>query len=70
MQSRSEADGRDKLIAAFYGIQEPFLMIGLVFLLLILPFFPASQILLGASFVEVGLSAALLLAAAKNPVLV
>ena len=38
LQSRSEADGRDTLIAAFYGIQEPFLMMGLVFLLLILPF--------------------------------
>ena len=67
LQSRSEADGRDTLIAAFYGIQEPFLMMGLVFLLLILPFFTASQILLGASFVEIGLSAALLLAAPKNP---
>lgn len=67
LQSRSEADGRDTLIAAFYGIQEPFLMMGLVFLLLILPFFTASQILLGASLVEIGLSAALLLAAPKNP---
>ena len=67
LQSRSEADGRDTLIAAFYGIQEPFLMMGLVFLLLILPFFTASQILLGASLVEIGLSAALLLAASKNP---
>ena len=66
LQSRSEADGRDTLIAAFYGIQEPFLMMGLVFLLLILPFFTASQILLGASLVEIGLSAALLLAAPKN----
>ena len=68
LQSRSEADGRDTLIAAFYGIQEPFLMMGLVFLLLILPFFTASQILFGASLVEIGLSAALLLAAPKNPV--
>ena len=67
LQSRSEADGRDTLIAAFYGIQEPFLMMGLVFLLLILPFFTASQILFGASLVEIGLSAALLLAAPKNP---
>ena len=67
LQSRSEADGRDTLIAAFYGIQEHFLMMGLVFLLLILPFFTASQILLGASLVEIGLSAALLLAAPKNP---
>ena len=67
LQSRSEADGRDTLIAAFYGIQEPFLMMGLVFLLLILPFFTASQILSGASLVEIGLSAALLLAAPKNP---
>ena len=67
LQSRSEADGRDTLIAAFYGIQEPFLMMGLVFLLLILPFFTASQILLGASLVEIGLSTALLLAAPKNP---
>ena len=67
LQSRFEADGRDTLIAAFYGIQEPFLMMGLVFLLLILPFFTASQILLGASLVEIGLSAALLLAAPKNP---
>jgi len=67
LQSRSEVDGRDKLIAAFYGIQEPFLMMGLVFLLLILPFFTASQILFGASLVEIGLSAALLLAAPKNP---
>ena len=67
LQSRSEADGRDTLIVAFYGIQEPFLMMGLVFLLLILPFFTASQILLGASLVEIGLSAALLLAAPKNP---
>ena len=67
LQSRSEADGRDTLIAAFYGIQEPFLMMGLVFLLLILPFFTASQILLGASLVEIGLSAALLLTAPKNP---
>jgi hypothetical protein len=67
LQSRSEADGRDKLIAAFYGIQEPFLMMGLVFLLLILPFFTASQILFGASLVEIGLSAALLLAESKNP---
>ena len=65
--SRSETDGRDILIAAFYGIQEPFLMMGLVFLLLILPFFTASQILFGASLVEIGLSAALLLAAPKNP---
>ena len=65
LQSRSEADGRDTLIAAFYGIQEPFLMMGLVFLLLILPFFTASQILLGASLVEIGLSTALLLAAGK-----
>ena len=67
LQSRSEADGRDTLIAAFYGIQEPFLMMGLVFLLLILPFFTASQILFGASLVEIGLSAALLLAESKNP---
>ena len=67
LQSRSEADGRDTLIAAFYGIQEPFLMMGLVFLLLILPFLTASQILFGASLVEIGLSAALLLAAPKNP---
>ena len=67
LQSRSEADGRDTLIAAFYGIQEPFLMMGLVFLLLILPFFTASQILFGASLVEIGLSAALLLTAPKNP---
>ena len=67
LQSRSEADGRDTLIAAFYGIQEPFLMMGLVFLLLILPFFTASQILFGASLVEIGLSATLLLAAPKNP---
>ena len=67
LQSRSEADGRDTLIAAFYGIQEPFLMMGLVFLLLILPFFTASQILFGASLVEIGLSTALLLAAPKNP---
>ena len=66
LQSRSEADGRDTLIAAFYGIQEPFLMMGLVFLLLILPFFTSSQILLGASLVEIGLSTALLLAAPKN----
>ena len=65
--SRSETDGRDILIAAFYGIQEPFLMMGLVFLLLILPFFTASQILFGASLVEIGLSAALLFAAPKNP---
>ena len=67
LQSRSEADGRDTLIVAFYGIQEPFLMMGLVFLLLILPFFTASQILFGASLVEIGLSAALLLTAPKNP---
>ncbi|MDB2421414.1 MFS transporter [Paracoccaceae bacterium] len=67
LQSRSEVDGRDTLIAAFYGIQEPFLMMGLGFLLLILPFFTASQILLGASLVEIGLSTALLLAAPKNP---
>ena len=67
LQSRSEADGRDTLIAAFYGIQEPFLMMGLVFLLLILPFFTTSQILFGASLVEIGLSAAVLLAAPKNP---
>ena len=42
-------------------------MMGLVFLLSILPFFTASQILFGASLVEIGLSAALLLAGSKNP---
>ena len=55
------------LSAAFYGIQEPFLMMRLVLLLLILPFFTASQILFGASLVEIGLSVALQLAASKNP---
>ena len=68
LQSRSEAEGRDKLIAAFYGIQEHFLMLSLVFLLLILPFFDTSHILFGAAIVEIGLSVFLILAGSRSPV--
>lgn len=60
LQSHPSATERDKLIAVFYGVQEPLLMFGLVLLLLILPFFSASQILLGAALVEVFSSGLLL----------